>query len=191
MLGWASGVLKLGRPKGTTMNAAVKHPVTINGPTLKDAMRQVAGGVFVITTGIGEERTGLTATSAVSLSIAPPTMIVCINREASALPIIRSRGHFCVNVLGARHREVADRFAGRGGTKGVARYAEASWSPLVTGALALDDALASIDCEAEEFIERHSHVIVIGAVRALQVREGRPLIYSQGEYAALAPMNDF
>ena len=54
--------------------------------------------------------------------------------------------------------------------------------------LALDDALAAIDCEAEEFIERHSHVIVIGAVRALQVRAGRPLIYSQGEYGALAPI---
>jgi len=170
------------------MNAAVRHPVPFDGPTLKDAMRQVAGGVCVITTGIGEERTGLTATSAVSLSVEPPTMIVCVNREASALPIIRSRRHFCVNVLGARHRAVADRFAGRGGTKGAARYAEATWTPLFTGALALDDALAAIDCEAEEFIERHSHVIVIGAVRALQVREGRPLIYSQGEYGALAPI---
>jgi flavin reductase (DIM6/NTAB) family NADH-FMN oxidoreductase RutF len=81
------------------MNAAVKHPVTINGPTLKDAMRQVAGGVCVITAGLGDERTGLTATSAVSLSVEPPTMIVCVNLEASALPIIQSRRHFCVNVL--------------------------------------------------------------------------------------------
>jgi hypothetical protein len=40
------------------MNAAVKHPVPISEPTLKDAMRQVASGVCVITTGVGEERTG-------------------------------------------------------------------------------------------------------------------------------------
>jgi 3-hydroxy-9,10-secoandrosta-1,3,5(10)-triene-9,17-dione monooxygenase reductase component len=169
------------------MNAAVKHPVPISEPTLKDAMRQVASGVCVITTGVGEERTGLTATSAVSLSVAPPTMIVCVNREASALPIIKSRRHFCINVLASRHRAVADRFAGRGGIKGSARYAEASWRTLATGALALEDALAAIDCEAEEFIERHSHVIVIGAVRALEVRPGRPLIYSQGQYGAEAP----
>jgi flavin reductase (DIM6/NTAB) family NADH-FMN oxidoreductase RutF len=114
-------------------------------------------------------------------------MIVCVNREASALPIIKSHRHFCINVLASRHRAVADRFAGRGGIKGSARYAEASWRTLATGALALEDALAAIDCEAEEFIERHSHVIVIGAVRALEVRPGRPLIYSQGQYGAEAP----
>jgi flavin reductase (DIM6/NTAB) family NADH-FMN oxidoreductase RutF len=171
-----------------TMNAAVKHPMSIGEPTLKDAMRQLAGGVCVITAGVGEERTGLTATSAASLSVSPPTMIVCVNRDASALPIMQLRRHFCVNVLGARHRDVADRFAGRGGVKGVARYAEADWSALATGALALEGALASVDCEIEEFVERHSHVIVIGAVKALRVRPGQPLIYGQGEYGALAPV---
>jgi 3-hydroxy-9,10-secoandrosta-1,3,5(10)-triene-9,17-dione monooxygenase reductase component len=170
------------------MNAAVKHPMSVGEPTLKDAMRQLAGGVCVITAGVGDERTGLTATSAASLSVAPPRMIVCVNRDASALPVIRLRGHFCINVLGERHRHVADRFAGRDGVKGVDRYAEANWSSLSTGALALEGALAAIDCEVEEFIERHSHVIVIGAVKALQVRPDRPLLYGQGEYGALAPI---
>ena len=169
------------------MNAAVKPPLDVGEPTLKDAMRQVAGGVSVITAGVGEERTGLTATSAVSLSIAPPTMIVCVNREASAMPILRLRRHFCVNVLSSRRRDVADRFAGRGGVNGEARYVGANWITLATGALALEDALAAIDCEIEEFIERHSHVILIGAVRAVVVRPGRPLIYSQGDYGGLAP----
>ena len=169
------------------MNAAVQHPIQVGAPSLKDAMRQVAGGVCVITAGIGEERTGLTATSAVSLSVDPPTMIVCVNRQASALQIIELRRHFCVNVLAARHGPVADRFAGRGGIKGSSRYDGAKWRPLATGALALEDALATIDCEAEEFIERHSHVIVIGAVRALEVRPGKPLIYGQGLYGTLAP----
>ena len=49
------------------------------------------------------------------------------------------------------------------------------------------DALAAIDCEVEEFVERHSHAIVIGTVRALEVRPGPPLIYGQGQYGSLAP----
>ena len=168
------------------MNAMTQRPAEIAEPTLVDAMRQMAGGVCVITAGIGDERTGLTATSAVSLSIAPPTMIVCVNRNASAYPIIALRRHFCVNVLAARHGPVADRFAGRGGIKGSSRYDGAKWRSLATGALALEDALASIDCEAEEFIERHSHVIVIGSVRALAVRPGKALIYAEGKYGAFA-----
>jgi flavin reductase (DIM6/NTAB) family NADH-FMN oxidoreductase RutF len=74
-----------------------------------------------------------------------------------------------------------------GGVKGAARYAGASWGALSTGAFALDDSIASIDCEVEEFVERHSHAIVIGAVRAVRVHGGKPLIYSQGQYGAFFP----
>jgi len=35
-------------------------------------------------------------------------------------------------------------------------------------------------------IERHSHVIVIGAVRAITTRAGEPLIYSRRRYHRLA-----
>jgi len=41
--------------------------------TFKQAMRHLIGGVSVITAGSGEIRTGLTATSAISLSLDPPT----------------------------------------------------------------------------------------------------------------------
>lgn len=168
------------------MNAIVNHPVGIEAPSFKEAMRQIAGGVCVITAGIDEERTGLTVTSAASLSVEPPAMIVCIAKDASALPIIKRRRHFCVNALAAHHRPVADRFAGRHGVKGAARYAEARWSAMTTGALALDGAVASIDCELEELLERHSHVIAIGAVRAVRVLPGPPLVYGQGQYRSLA-----
>jgi 3-hydroxy-9,10-secoandrosta-1,3,5(10)-triene-9,17-dione monooxygenase reductase component len=168
------------------MNAALKITDLNPAPPLKEAMRLVAGGVSVITAGVGEERTGLTVTSAISLSIDPPTMIVCVNRNASAMPAIEKHRHFCVNVLTAEHQHVADRFAGRGGEKGAARYEQAEWRPHVTGALALEGALVSIDCEVEELVERHSHVIVIGSVRAVTTRAGRPLVYAEGRYQSLA-----
>lgn len=168
------------------MNAVAKPLNAYLSPSLKDAMRLGAGGVAIVTAGEGEERTGLTVTSAVSLSVDPPTIIVCVNRNASALPTIERRRHFCVNVLAVEHEYLADRFAGRGGLSGAARYAHAEWRSLATGALALQDALAAIDCEVEELIERHSHVIVIGAVRAVATRPGEPLVYNRGQYRKLA-----
>jgi flavin reductase (DIM6/NTAB) family NADH-FMN oxidoreductase RutF len=155
------------------------------GALLKEAMRLTVGGVSVVTAGIGEERTGLTATSATSLSLSPPTMLVCVNKSASALPVIERRRHFCVNFIGADLQAVAERFSGMNGLKGAARYAGADWRILETGALALVGAVASIDCEVEELIERHSHVMVIGAVRAVTRRGGDPLVYTQGLYRAL------
>ena len=151
-------------------------------PSFRDAMRLVAGGVSVVTAGEGEERTGLTVTSTVSLSMEPPAMIICVNRRASALPTIVRLRHFCVNVLSAEQEAVANRFAGVGGVMGAARYEGAEWRPLVTGALALEGALASIDCKVEDIVERFSHAIVIGAVVAVTARSGEPIIYSQGRY---------
>lgn len=168
------------------MTIAVRPPTDLAEPTLRDAMRRLAGGVSVVTAGEAGDRTGLTVTSAMSLSVDPPTMIVCVNRSASAWPIMRRYGHFCVNVLGAHHQHVADRFAGRLGASGEARYESARWERLATGASALADAVAAIDCSIEETIERHSHAILIGAVRAIRVRGGEPLVYSQGRYGLIS-----
>jgi len=168
------------------MNAISIAAHSFSTPTLRDAMRLAAGGVAVLTAGEGDERAGMTVTSAASLSVDPPAMIVCVNRDASALPVISRRRHFCVNLLAADQEGVADRFAGRGGVNGAARYQGSRWRRLATGALALEGALASIDCQLEELIERHSHVIVIGAVRAIATRPGEPLVYNQGVYRGLA-----
>jgi len=169
------------------MNVAVarssrRHPA--DADALKQAMRTLAGGVAVVTAGLGEERTGATVTSATSLSVDPPTMIVNINLSSSTWPVIRRHRHFCVNILGRHQHAVADRFAGRGGAKGVERYAGADWAPLATGALALAGALAAVDCELEEAIERHSHAIVIGRVTAVVVGDGGALIYANGRYGS-------
>jgi len=110
--------------------------------TFKQAMRHLIGGVSVITAGSGEIRTGLTATSAISLSLDPPTMLVCVNRDASAWPVIQRERHYCVNILDSRHQDLADRFAGRSGVNGAARYEGARWRQFATGAWGLEDALA-------------------------------------------------
>ena len=155
--------------------------------TFKDAMRRLVGGVSVITAGTGERRTGLTVTSATSLSVDPPTMLVCVNRAASAWPVIRREGRFCVNILDARHQHIADRFTGRDGVKGVDRYEGARWRQSSTGAFGLEDALAVIDCAVEETLERHSHGVIIGAVQAIHIGAGsEALVYGHGRYRTLS-----
>jgi flavin reductase (DIM6/NTAB) family NADH-FMN oxidoreductase RutF len=170
------------------MTAAFKLPETDHAFALRQAMRHMAGGVSVITAGTGVERTGLTVTTATSLSMEPPTMLICVNRTASAWPVIRNHAHFAVNILSAHQEEVAARFAGRDGIKGAARYDGADWDRLGTGASGLRGALAVIDCAVEEIIERHSHGIIIGAVKSVKLGSGPnhdPLVYGHGRFAAL------
>ncbi|WP_182085923.1 flavin reductase family protein [Aureimonas sp. ME7] len=149
---------------------------------LKDAMRHLVGGVCVITAGSGADRTGATVTSAHSLAMDPETMLVSINLSSSTWPVIERYGHYGVNLLAHYQQPIADRFAGRGGLKGADRYAGAEWEVLETGASLLTDALAVVDCEVERVVEHHSHALIFGAVRAVRLGEGEPLVYSHGRY---------
>ena len=69
------------------------------------------------------------------------------------------------------------------GQKGLERYQGAQWRELSTGTLALVDALTVLDCELDDAVERHSHGILIGRVRAVTLRRNaEPLLYWHGAY---------
>ncbi|KQQ59788.1 flavin reductase [Rhizobium sp. Leaf311] len=152
---------------------------------LKEALRTLGGGVSVITAGDGAERTGATVTSATALSVEPPRMLVSLNRSSSTWPVVERYGHFAVNVIGADHQDVANRFAGIGGLRGAERYVGSEWTRLASGAPVLEGAVAVLDCEVEEAIERHSHVILIGRVLSIRIGDGSSLLYQNGKYYAL------
>jgi flavin reductase (DIM6/NTAB) family NADH-FMN oxidoreductase RutF len=158
----------------------------VSAGDFRSAMRRLTGGVSVITAGRGRDVSGMTVTSVTSLSVEPPTLIVSVNRGASSWPLIRRYGFFGVNILNADQLDIAERFTGRDGLKGAARFAGADWFTRASGAPLLSGALAAIDCEVEEVVERHSHAIVIGRVLDLQVSpRTAALAYWQGQYLAI------
>src|SRR5437660_10107313 len=147
-------------------------------------MRALSSGVAIVACGEGEARLGCTVTSIASLSLAPPTLFVCLTRSSSTLAGLRQAGAFSVSLLSARHETLAHRFSGRSGVHGPRRFDGAAWIELSTGAPILADALAAFDCLVAEIVERHSHAIVLGAVVSL--REGaeeRALAHWRGGYA--------
>lgn len=150
---------------------------------VRHAMARVAGAVSIVTVGTGEERTGLTVTSMTSVSLTPPMLLFCINHLSSAWPVLQRNRCFAVNVLAARHKRMADQFAGRMGHDGPGRYVGGEWRTLTTGAAVLADALIAFDCEVEQTISKHSHEIVIGQIRATSAPRGdSPLIYWERSY---------
>ena len=176
------------------MNSVVRQiriDRAVSSADFRGAMRHLAGGVSVITAGRGDEITGMTVTSVSSLSVEPPSLIVSINRDSSSWPLIKRLGVFGVNILTADQLDVADRFTGKGGLKGAERFAGAEWFTRVSGVPLLAGALAAIDCEVEDILERHSHAIVIG--RVLDVRSSActaALAYWQGQYVAIDQNED-
>jgi len=152
----------------------------------RNAMRQLTGGVSVITAGKGRDISGMTVTSVSSLSVDPPSLIVSLNRESSSWPLVKRYRFFGVNILTSDQIDIAERFTGKGGLKGADRFAGATWITRASGVPLLDGALAAIDCEVEDVIERHSHAIVIGRVLDVAVSaRTAALAYWQGQYVAI------
>jgi flavin reductase (DIM6/NTAB) family NADH-FMN oxidoreductase RutF len=152
--------------------------------SLANAMRQLAGGVCVITAGRAPLRTGYTGTAVFSLSIDPERIVISIGRDSSYYPAIRDFGDFGLNVLSGVQQPIADRFAGRGGVKGETRYEGADWRVSPRGVSLLAGALAAVECRVEEIIERHSHALVIGEPLAIETgSSAEGLIYWRAGYA--------
>ncbi len=171
------------------MNSVVRTvsiEAEVTASDFRNAMRQLTGGVSVITAGKGRDISGMTVTSVSSLSVDPPTLIVSINREASSWPLVKRYGFFGVNILTSDQIDIAERFTGKGGLKGAARFAGADWTTRASGVPLLVGALAAIDCEVEDVAERHSHAIVIGRVLDVAVSaRTAALAYWQGRYVAI------
>lgn len=171
------------------MNSIVRSvsiDTEVTSGDFRRAMRQLTGGVSVITAGRGRDISGMTVTSVSSLSVDPPALIVSINREASSWPLVKRYGFFGVNILASDQIDIAERFTGKGGLKGADRFSGANWMTRASGVPLLAGALAAIDCEVEDIVERHSHAIVIGRVLDVAVSaRTAALAYWQGRYVAI------
>lgn len=158
---------------------------SVDPEAFKQGMRQLTAGVTIVTTAIGGRRIGLTATAVCSLSVEPPTLLACVDREAAAHdPALQSRV-FCVNVLARGHEALAALFADN--ARLAERFETGTWGTLETGAPVLLDSLASFDCILGQTMRADTHTVLVGRVQAVRNDPSlAPLLYSRGRYGAFA-----
>ncbi|WP_031336150.1 flavin reductase family protein [Rhodopseudomonas sp. B29] len=161
------------------------EPVPFDAADFRSAMRHVPGAVSIVTTGQAPNRHGLTLTAGCSLSTAPPSVLVCVNRSAGAHDTILSSESFCWNILGVEHLGLARTFSGQDGSKGDIRFGDGLWCSLKTGAPSLIGAICSFDCRVVDAHSAGSHTIFTGQVVAQTTRAGsEPLVYVDGSFGA-------
>lgn len=158
--------------------------MAVSRQEFRDAMARLGAAVNIITTdgpaGIG----GFTASAVCSVTDEPPTILICMNRNATAAPRLKANGTVCVNVVGSSQKEAAMVFSGVTKCPMEDRFLAGTWTKLATGAPALDGALESIDCRVTDIIEKGTHLVIFAEVEA--IRMGAPdehgLIYFGRDY---------
>jgi flavin reductase (DIM6/NTAB) family NADH-FMN oxidoreductase RutF len=143
------------------------------------AMRRVPTGVTVVTTLKEGEPRGITVNAFASVSLEPPSLLICVNREARSYLFISSSKIFCVNVLAGDQRRLAEHFSGKVRER---QFAEIAYTIDATGAPVLKGTIAHFDCELAHEYHVGSHSIMLGRVISCAARAGSPLGYFNGGF---------
>lgn len=148
---------------------------------LRLAMRAWSSGVTVVTAVHGSERHGMTVSSFTSVSIEPPLIIISLHTESRTHRLVHAAGAFAVSILSNNQSDLSDRFAGR--TDDEDRFVGLETETLVTGAPAIKNALARLDCRAIQVIPSGMNTIFLAEVVAARSDgEGLPLVYHNRKY---------
>jgi flavin reductase (DIM6/NTAB) family NADH-FMN oxidoreductase RutF len=157
------------------------HPV---GPErFRTVMGHFATGVAVITATAEAGPVGMTANAVCSLSLDPLLLLVCFERHARTLTVVRETKRFGVNVLAAGQEDLAGLFASK--TPEHTKFAEVAHT-VHDGIPVIEGTLAWVGCRLERLVPGGDHTIGIGAVETAEVSdEGQarePLIWYRGTY---------
>ncbi|MGV9268869.1 flavin reductase family protein [Kitasatospora sp. NPDC003701] len=140
-------------------------------------------GVTVITSALEDgEPQGLTCSSMTSVTLSPPTLLVCLDTNSVTMAVAARRGAFAVNLLHARAAGTARLFA----TRNVDRFAQVRWQRTQHSGLPwlVDDALAVAECELVDVQVVGTHAVLFGQVEAITLFDEAPLLYGRRTFAS-------
>ena len=148
----------------------------------RHALSHFPSGVTIVATRDGERLFGMTVASFSSLSLDPPLILVCLEKNVTTHDAIRRSGHFAVSVLTTDQQLLSSRFASKIENRfdGVETIDGALGDPLIV------DAVMNLQCRLYDTLPGGDHSIFIGEVVETRVAEKPPLIYFQSGYRELS-----
>ena len=160
---------------------------SVEAAEFRQAMRNLASGVAVVATGANAERRGLTVSSVTSLSLDPPCLLVSVNLTSETHDAILANGRFGVSLLGDGHQDMAMRFAGQEGVKGVRRFETAPWEQGILNVPLLRSAISALECVLHHHHVVGTHGLFVGRIVATREGKGDPLVNHQGALRTFPP----
>ena len=121
---------------------------------------------------------GLAVNAFMSVSLEPPTIVVCIGRTSRSHDLFTCAKSFAVNILAADQAAIARQFAGSGADK----FNGISWVPGALGTPMIENCAAFFEAEIMECLRASTHTVFIGQVVSVRSSERPPLIYMASSF---------
>ncbi len=177
-------------PSEDAVERAKYEPLRQPPEPVSEALETMPYGLYIVgSRSEAGELNGMMADWLMQVSFKPRLVACSFENDATTLKNVRATGVFSVNVLPADAQELAAHFAqprdaskikGRSEEAGARVYDKLRDVPYTRGEQTdcpvLDEALAWLECSAEQFVEAGDHTLVIGRVLDGGVlRDGEPL----------------
>jgi len=148
------------------------------GGSLRHCLGHFTTGVTIVSYHSGVGPRGLTINSFTAVSLDPPLVLICLDRQSKAIDIVPRSG-FAINVLRASQQNMAEHFAGREHPGLTPEWRTVGDVPL------LASSLAWIKCAPWSSHEAGDHVIVVGRVTDFGADGEDPLCFYRSRFVQL------
>lgn len=151
---------------------------------LRNAFGLFATGVAIVT-GARPNGTpvGVTVNSFCSVSLSPPLVLWCLQRESRSIDAFGTGRAFAVHILRLVQQDEALHFARRATGKFPPEAVAAPDCPPLIG-----NALCRFDCAVEARHAGGDHLIIVGKVLRFEAAEGESLVFHSGTFGRFTPL---
>ena len=152
----------------------------------RELLSRFPAGVTVVTAfDAGRNPRGLTLVAFCGVSLEPPLVLVCVDRDSNTLPAIRESGGFTVNIVSSGSRDLARRMA----TKAPDKFDGIRWTAPAAaegGPILEEHAAAYLVCRTRSQVEAGDHFLFIGEVVEGAAEDQRePLVFHRRDFRGL------
>ncbi|MFQ5602330.1 MAG: flavin reductase family protein [bacterium] len=157
----------------------------ISEESFRNALSRFATGVTIVTLEHENEYHGLTVNSFTSVSLNPPLILICIQRNGKSHALFRLNQRFVVNILSQEQRDLASQFADSD-LHGWQRFHDLKFNMSQEGIPIIADSLAYLECQIVKQYEGGDHTIFLGEVNgAWSANNKKPLLFFESQFAQI------
>ena len=152
----------------------------------RQAMRNLVFPVSIASSAINRNKYAITVSSVTSLSLDPPSLLVCINKESSFSGCISAGNLLNINFLSYNQIHLAELCSSK--ERSVDRFNRDEWSVDSNGLPYLEDSESVAFCSVVKRLSYESHLVGLLQVNELQLKselQDNPLLYGRGRYIKL------
>lgn len=147
----------------------------------KKALSNFPTGVTIITaSSIDHQQIGVTVSSFTSLSLHPPLVLFCLNKNSQSLSLIKNSKYFAVNILSSTQQQLARQFAGDLNK----RWINIDYSlHQIYNCPIINKVKTYLICQIHSQYDGADHIIVVGQlIESFINKDLDPLIYYHSNY---------